>query len=66
MRNQKWKNCVEGKMNYHTLEDYFLKVEKRFLILAAWPLYSLRDNVIEMASQNLYLKPKISIPNCKY
>jgi hypothetical protein len=46
-------------MNCHSLENYFLKVEKCFLKLVAHLLYYRRDNVVEMNSQNLYLKPKI-------
>ncbi|MBP1694821.1 MAG: hypothetical protein H6Q41_9 [Deltaproteobacteria bacterium] len=35
-------NCREGKMNYLSLEDYFLKVEKRFLIVVEHTPYYLQ------------------------
>jgi hypothetical protein len=51
-------------MNYHSSEDYFLKVEKRFLTVVGHALCYQQGNVIEMISQNLLFRPKISIPNC--
>jgi hypothetical protein len=53
-------NCGEVKRNYRSLEDYFLKVEKRFLIAAGHVPDYPQDNVTVMVSRNLYLKPKIS------
>jgi hypothetical protein len=35
-------------MNYRSLEDYFLKVEKRFLIVAGHISDYSQDNVIQM------------------
>jgi hypothetical protein len=55
----------KGKMNYRSLEDYFLKVEKRFLIVAGHISDYSQDNVIQMIAQNLYFKLKIYIPNSR-
>jgi len=52
-------------MNYHSSEDYFLKVEKRFLIVVGDAPYCLQGEVIKMISQNLYFKRKISTPNSR-
>ena len=46
-------------MNYHSSEDYFLKVEKRFLIAVGHTLCYQQGDVIEMIPQNPYVKLEI-------
>ena len=62
-RNQERRNCAEDKMNYHSSEDCFLKVEKRFLIMVGHAPYYRRGDIFEMTSLNLYSKRKIVVPN---